>query len=278
MRKLKAFTLIELLVVIAIIAILAAILFPVFAQAREKARQTACLSNTKQILLAIIQYDQDYDEMLPRLQVGPINWDGNINTDDEGIGMENELDPYIKAGNTWGPEHKSSVWACPSDGVQRDDCDGAPGVGVGYDISYGFTYYNPADLTRDYGVFAGNEGVDSLTDAGVGAPSDTIIQFEWWEPNNYARFIANYRDNNADIATFPAWPGFLSIGNYCGDGYQWHFSIGAHNGQTNMGFMDGHAKSMRHRAVMNTTCPNPGCLWNGLAPNLIHYDAQYHTN
>ncbi len=61
----RGFTLIELLVVIAIIAILAAILFPVFAQAREKARQTACLSNTKQIGMGIYQYVQDYDEMLP---------------------------------------------------------------------------------------------------------------------------------------------------------------------------------------------------------------------
>ena len=61
----RAFTLIELLVVIAIIAILAAILFPVFAQAREKARQAACLSNTKQMSLGIMQYAQDYDELLP---------------------------------------------------------------------------------------------------------------------------------------------------------------------------------------------------------------------
>jgi prepilin-type N-terminal cleavage/methylation domain-containing protein/prepilin-type processing-associated H-X9-DG protein len=61
----RAFTLIELLVVIAIIAILAAILFPVFAQAREKARQTACLSNTKQLGLAFMQYIQDDDEALP---------------------------------------------------------------------------------------------------------------------------------------------------------------------------------------------------------------------
>ncbi|MFO8079420.1 MAG: prepilin-type N-terminal cleavage/methylation domain-containing protein [Armatimonadota bacterium] len=67
MRKpgIRGFTLIELLVVIAIIAILAAILFPVFAQAREKARQSSCLSNVKQLDLATLMYIQDYDEMLP---------------------------------------------------------------------------------------------------------------------------------------------------------------------------------------------------------------------
>ena len=58
----KGFTLIELLVVIAIIAILAAILFPVFAKAREKARQTSCLSNVKQTTLGLLMYVQDYDE------------------------------------------------------------------------------------------------------------------------------------------------------------------------------------------------------------------------
>lgn len=66
MRNARGFTLIELLVVIAIIAILAAILFPVFAKAREKARQTSCLSNIKQVGLAFIQYVQDYDEVMPK--------------------------------------------------------------------------------------------------------------------------------------------------------------------------------------------------------------------
>jgi prepilin-type N-terminal cleavage/methylation domain-containing protein/prepilin-type processing-associated H-X9-DG protein len=89
-----AFTLIELLVVIAIIAILAAILFPVFAQAREKARQTACLSNCKQMSLAIQQYTQDYDEILPWAQQGTsVAW----------IVL---IDPYVK---------NEAVFYCPSD-------------------------------------------------------------------------------------------------------------------------------------------------------------------
>ncbi len=69
----RGFTLIELLVVIAIIAILAAILFPVFARAREKARQSSCLSNVKQLSLCLLMYTQDYDERLPRYHWGPWN-------------------------------------------------------------------------------------------------------------------------------------------------------------------------------------------------------------
>jgi prepilin-type N-terminal cleavage/methylation domain-containing protein/prepilin-type processing-associated H-X9-DG protein len=95
-RLRHGFTLIELLVVIAIIAILAAILFPVFARAREKARQTACLSNVKQLSLAIQMYTQDYDEMLiPSRQ-------GNVNG---ALIWPAYLTPYVK---------NTQVFICPS--------------------------------------------------------------------------------------------------------------------------------------------------------------------
>jgi prepilin-type N-terminal cleavage/methylation domain-containing protein/prepilin-type processing-associated H-X9-DG protein len=83
----RAFTLIELLVVIAIIAILAAILFPVFAQAREKARQTACLSNLKQISTALIMYQSDYDSQYPPSQLGT---GANL------VSWPTMIQPYIK--------------------------------------------------------------------------------------------------------------------------------------------------------------------------------------
>jgi len=82
----RGFTLIELLVVIAIIAILAAILFPVFARAREKARQTSCLSNIKQIGLATLMYVQDYDERMPRFRGGNAN----------DAGVHKMIYPYMK--------------------------------------------------------------------------------------------------------------------------------------------------------------------------------------
>jgi len=99
----KGFTLIELLVVIAIIAILAAILFPVFARARENARRASCQSNLKQIGLGIAQYTQDYDEKYPQIYAGNV-CDGGCDARKPG-GWSQLIQPYVKS---------VQLFACPS--------------------------------------------------------------------------------------------------------------------------------------------------------------------
>ena len=141
--KNRAFTLIELLVVIAIIAILAAILFPVFAQARNQARKATCISNHKQIALAVMMYIQDYDEQFPA-------WDWGKNAMNswnlpEGSGWwMNQVMPYIK---------NFGLYNCPNDARSDADANGwgfaiVPGSTVGgtvppkyYRNSYGISEY-----------------------------------------------------------------------------------------------------------------------------------------
>jgi prepilin-type N-terminal cleavage/methylation domain-containing protein len=107
----RAFTLIELLVVIAIIAILAAILFPVFAQAREAARKSACLNNLKQIGTAMLMYTQDNDEVLPLPFTNPASPPGSnpeaINAN--AFGWADLLQPYVK---------NEGVFTCPSNEIR----------------------------------------------------------------------------------------------------------------------------------------------------------------
>ena len=120
----KGFTLIELLVVIAIIAILAAILFPVFARAREKARQTSCLNNAKELALAHMMYLQDYDEELVPAYISYAAGGGGA------VIWPNLLYPYIKNGQ---------VFCCPSasKGAYPDYTYWVALAGVTYPLSYG---------------------------------------------------------------------------------------------------------------------------------------------
>ena len=145
MKKQNGFTLIELLVVIAIIAILAAILFPVFAKAREKARQISCASNEKQIGLAFTQYVQDNDETYPGTGTGF----------QSGSGWAGDIYPYAK---------NTGLYKCPD-----DSSAGAPDV-----VSYG---YNTAIPNNPIAVSGDTSGVSGALSA-LNSPAKTVLLFE----------------------------------------------------------------------------------------------------
>jgi len=141
----RGFTLIELLVVIAIIAILAAILFPVFAKVREKARQTSCLSNEKQLGLAFAQYYEDYDEKWPSGAIGGVA----ATTPQDGCGWVGTIYPYVKS---------TGLLKCPDDSTTGFTTAG----GVQYvPVSYAF-----------------NSNAAGSADAQFTSPASTVALFE----------------------------------------------------------------------------------------------------
>jgi prepilin-type N-terminal cleavage/methylation domain-containing protein/prepilin-type processing-associated H-X9-DG protein len=216
-----AFTLIELLVVIAIIAILAAILFPVFARAREKARQTSCLSNLKQISLALMMYTQDYDEMT--VQRTSEGW-----AQGWGVTWRSLIYPYMK---------NAAVLACPSNPrnnvITWEDTLAKNGV-ANLPTSYSGTC---TSFTKGY---MGDELNNPTPWDGYGA-SCTLAMMA--AP---AQLIAVGEQRYDDV-------GILSL-------YWWDtpetslyldptYGVQGHTAVTNFAFADGHAKAMKPSAT-----------------------------
>lgn len=226
--KRKGFTLIELLVVIAIIAILAAILFPVFARAREQARKTSCLSNFKQIGLAAMQYRQDYDE-----RPCPA-WSGYV-TDKYGVTARNWwaglLEPYSKS---W------QIYICPSSSSQTvlgyntpgwsGDSTNRPEAGIG------LNWYVPVGASNpctDSTLFA------SITDATVQRPSEFVYITE----TGYGAVGGpNPRLKECGVSWAPNYNDWLASVKTTNGFY---FGQARHSDGMNTGYYDGHAKWAR---------------------------------
>ncbi len=221
-RSSKAFTLIELLVVIAIIAILAAILFPVFARAREKARQIACLSNEKQIGLGLLQYVQDNDEDFPVRYPFTVDAAGNHHNIFDANGhmhsWKDELYPYIKS---------MGVYKCPDNPAAQmyDATDSTPIPGVSF--PGGYAMWLPEDNTFAQKLGHGDASPQPLS--GLDQPSNSLIILEtsWL-----------FADTGPYLGYSEPSPG---ISGNCAPGpSSWNSGHSINSG--NIVYMDGHAK------------------------------------
>lgn len=246
-RKSSAFTLIELLVVIAIIAILAAILFPVFAQVREKARQISCVSNEKQLGLALMQYTQDNDETFPMSQYfdpsgAPHDW-------------TNAIYPYIKNGN--GVVYSSTVtlyngqggiFSCPSFPVK----DEVAQYGINLCLSHPYRANQPdggatlAVVDNPSERVAVVEKGAAIDSANVDHSFPTFEVGQW----NWAGYLGGVVDGTAKEAHLDLAYDFdlptAAPFSYPGPGGMPRYR---HHGQCNMLFVDGHVKSMKRGTV-----------------------------
>ena len=212
-RRRFAFTLIELLVVIAIIAILAAILFPVFAQAREKARQTSCLSNLKQLGTGVLMYVQDYDESMPRPWSGATNACSTAETANPSrYKWMDAIYPYVK---------NEQIFNCPSN-ARQNKYRNRNGCNYG---SYGMnsTYWGAGDNFSA-------PGYSPLPS--IAQPADTIWLGEIATAATNQWFEIHWQgpaQNPAISTTIPRTMAQM---------------IEVHHQKTNVTFCDGHSKAM----------------------------------
>ena len=262
MKKSKGFTLIELLVVIAIIAILAAILFPVFQKVRENARRSQCLSNEKQLALAILMYNQDADESYP---TGNNLWDTTATWTGNGAGnWAVSILPYIKS---------NGVFACPDDTLGNTVDPGAWwwGLRVSY-VANGLQNISSNDGHNCLGLMCQGTANQTVTQAGVNSPSSVIMLAEAHSADLQKTGGGNYTAGFNNIIT--GIPYFISLAppNQCGVSNNSAGTCGAypngvdgaisahHNGLANFAFADGHVKSMiPAKTVPNSTAS--GSWW-----------------
>ena len=252
------FTLIELLVVIAIIALLAVILFPVFAAAREKARQASCASNLKQLGLALIEYSSDYDECAPFDH-------GSSGVDNVGAGWACEVYPYVKA---------KGVYTCP------DDTNYPTGSNVEFSYLMNLNIIGWAK-TASPCVNANSHSCDAIGGAltRMTAPASTIYLFEGALPTCQSDPSAGYTNDCSNMAlagggqqgindmgtdfgktayiSTAQFPGrTLSTGSPASSGLDPLFLSGRHSGGSNFLMCDGHVKWLKSTSV--STGQNPG--------------------
>jgi prepilin-type N-terminal cleavage/methylation domain-containing protein len=209
----RGFTLIELLVVIAIIAILAAILFPVFQKVRENARRTACLSNLKQIGLGIVQYNQDFDEKMPN---GISQYGG-------ASGWAGQIYPYIKSVN---------VFHCPDDSAV-----GATASSYGLNANYAINVYPAA-----YGP-PGSAPGRALSD--FSAPANTVMLFEVANSSGYdVSKNTGVDGSGSDNANGGGSPGGLGVGasDYEPSGFNGEKLAGATSGDGKTKYATGYMR------------------------------------
>jgi len=242
----RGFTLIELLVVIAIIAILAAILFPVFARARENARRASCQSNLKQIGLAVMQYTQDYDEHLPtRFNYYPVA--GVYNTPDgkpsasAAILWYMEIYPYVK---------NYQIYTCPSDSLHTYT------GGYTGSLSYGVNMAPSPFCSSNCGVtmFPGNAagGTASTSIAAIEDVAGTIAITD-------AKYYGVEFDHvlTESQATDPTI-GVCAVASP----YNWSGCVGArHMGTVGVLFADGHVKSMQWQTILGGSSVSTYRYW-----------------